>query len=705
MGEKVSWYPLTKIVQITQAPVDIGGEDQVNFNVKTDLYSDGKEDWVASGELSKFIFPVGAVGGQDLPGEKLLGSTYFLNYGWRIRPYEESHVFNVNGNLYTDTGDSPFTQTLGSYNVMTIQQVSSLVDSTVAQLSEIEYMAFGGFVSIDSISGESGTVYPLGTEEYPVSNWNDAEIIGQEKGINKFKVCGNLNIDGNLTNKYITGLSPTSCLINLLSGANTTNSFFEKAYLSGEFSGANSVVRDCYIGEITDYDGLIDYSFLVGPIGLKNQGTINLLNCFDGVIGDDLPVVDINGTNKYLSVHNYHGSIKLINKTGQDPIEVRLQNGVVVLDSTIISGEILIEGAGRYVDNSTGNVNLDVSGLLNPTRIIEDLWDDESGRTLAYGGVIIIDSLSGEAGIDFPIGTRSNPSNNLTDALVISENNSIVNFLLRSPVTIEATNNVTKKIFDAQGIQGAGIVFEDGCSTDFSTYRYGNVSGVLQNGDRLLIESCTVGNLVNFTGHMNIVVFDQGSEISIGQWANLISCTAGGEPNNEPEIDIGISELLISKWTGNLKLKGKTGSNRTVVNMHSGNVIVDSTCVAGTIQLLGNGQLERDESGPGCTVDIDAMLSNENIADHVLDEPIAEHLDSGSFGESVFKMLGLSQENYYLDQTVYTTYNSVKLMTSGRLRTYTNPASVGTVNDILATYTITAVWNNDELQNYKVVKV
>jgi hypothetical protein len=62
------------------------------------------------------------------------------------------------------------------------------------------------------------------------------------------------------------------------------------------------------------------------------------------------------------------------------------------------------------------------------------------------------------------------------------------------------------------------------------------------------------------------------------------------------------------------------------------------------------------------------------------------------------------QENYYLDQTVYTTYNGVKLLTSGRLRTYTDAGSVGTSSNVLATYTVTASWTNDELTSYGVVK-
>jgi len=81
--------------------------------------------------------------------------------------------------------------------------------------------------------------------------------------------------------------------------------------------------------------------------------------------------------------------------------------------------------------------------------------------------------------------------------------------------------------------------------------------------------------------------------------------------------------------------------------------------------------------------------------------------DSGALTDIVntlTRSLGLAQENYYLDNTSYDTYSGAKLLTSGRLRIYSAAGSVGTANDVLATYTITAIWNNDELQTYKVVK-
>lgn len=69
------------------------------------------------------------------------------------------------------------------------------------------------------------------------------------------------------------------------------------------------------------------------------------------------------------------------------------------------------------------------------------------------------------------------------------------------------------------------------------------------------------------------------------------------------------------------------------------------------------------------------------------------------------RVLGLSQENYALDNTSYITYNSVKLLTAGRLRIYSDSGSVGTDSDVVATYNVVSDWTNDELNSYKVTKI
>lgn len=87
------------------------------------------------------------------------------------------------------------------------------------------------------------------------------------------------------------------------------------------------------------------------------------------------------------------------------------------------------------------------------------------------------------------------------------------------------------------------------------------------------------------------------------------------------------------------------------------------------------------------------------------DDVLVYNSDFDKIASDLTKVLGLSQENYYLDDTVYTSYRGVKLLTDGRIRIYSNKDSIGTINDVIATYQIDSTWTNDELQTYKVTKV
>lgn len=126
MGEKVAFNEITKVIEIDEAP-DVNGD--VLINVKSDLYSDGKEDWVANENLRKFYFPIEAEGGKPLPGEKDLGSSFFLASDWKIQPYDANHRLIIDGNLYSVDGSDPFIDTVSNYPVRIMQQVSDLVST------------------------------------------------------------------------------------------------------------------------------------------------------------------------------------------------------------------------------------------------------------------------------------------------------------------------------------------------------------------------------------------------------------------------------------------------------------------------------------------------------------------------------------------------------------------------------------------------
>lgn len=58
-------------------------------------------------------------------------------------------------------------------------------------------------------------------------------------------------------------------------------------------------------------------------------------------------------------------------------------------------------------------------------------------------------------------------------------------------------------------------------------------------------------------------------------------------------------------------------------------------------------------------------------------------------------------DNMYMDQPVYSSNN---VLTSARIRIYSNSGNVGTDNDVIATYTMTATETAGRVLTYKTVK-
>jgi hypothetical protein len=305
-----------------------------------------------------------------------------------------------------------------------------------------------------------------------------------------------------------------------------------------------------------------------------------------------------------------------------------------------------LSDSDRYTSGTNDSFADDITnGVWSENLSTYDTGAGKMQQLQVFDSYIRIDTTAGYSGITFPIGTYKMPSNNLTDALTIAANNNIAQFRLRSDLTIEAGHDITDKSFETHGIMGTNLTFESGCAAQGAAFRYLNLQGTLSGVCEILVENCSILNLENFTGIMQGVSFAQGSEISIGTWAEIYNCRAGGEPGNEPEISIGNSILSIQQYRGNLKLTNKTGDNRTVASFLPGNVTIADTCVAGKIQILGIGEVEADDSGPGCQVDLDAVISRTSISESVWDEPLVNHVDDQTTGHA------LLHESY--DNTIF----------------------------------------------------
>jgi len=129
--QKVAWDGPNKIIYIN--------EGVTNIDVKADIYSAFKE-WILGNLEAPDGGPPGsawpeaitAIGGEPLNDTLNVGSTFFLENGWRIQPFASKtpYILTVNGNIYTrEAGENPF---LFAEGVSVNLTRSNIVDQVVA---------------------------------------------------------------------------------------------------------------------------------------------------------------------------------------------------------------------------------------------------------------------------------------------------------------------------------------------------------------------------------------------------------------------------------------------------------------------------------------------------------------------------------------------------------------------------------------------
>lgn len=393
MGEKVQFDELNKIINITEAP-DANGD--IFIDVKTDLYSDGKEDWVSSESLRRFRFPITAVGGNPLPGEKALGTTFFLASDWKIKPYNASHRLTVNGNLYSADGSDLFLDPDGAYTVRIMQQVSSLVDSTVQQLAEIEHASFNGGVTVDPLSSYSIASPPndgsiLGTARSPVNNLVDALTIAIQRGFTTFYIIGDIDVNDVETfdGFVFVGESQSKSDVVIDSDASVVGCEFYDGHISGVLDG-NSKVKGCVLDNLSYIYGIVEQCLLEqGTIVLGGSNVAQFIDCWSGSASQvNIPYIDMGSSGQDLIMRNYNGAIGIKNLSGADnKVSIDLNSGLVVLDNTITAGEIVIRGVGQVINNATGTANVNTDYLINPSVITTMVWDTPTSEHQTPGTV------------------------------------------------------------------------------------------------------------------------------------------------------------------------------------------------------------------------------------------------------------------------------------------------------------------------------
>ena len=329
-------------------------------------------DWLLTpGDNSKYLLAIRIVGGDPISDIKNLGLTFFLTNGWRIVPESLDYRLTLIGNLVTDpSGFSPIDAVPG-YSIIVEYSVSNLVDSTLAQMPEIEYASFNGGVAIDVVNGTAGTGYPLGTMSDPVNNLADAKFIANLRGFHTLYIIGDLTIGAtdDISDYTVIGegagtFNLEKTVITLVDGCTTSFTTFKYCKVQGKQNG-ETIYSHCVIGDITNAHCQYHNCAMVGPVQCSaaswtQNHTTDLKDCYSSY---DWYVVDYNNSPLNQVYSNFSGKIKFINVTdSRADIIINLDAGSVWLDSTCTDGNVTIRGTGVLVNDSV--LTPDTTALL-----------------------------------------------------------------------------------------------------------------------------------------------------------------------------------------------------------------------------------------------------------------------------------------------------------------------------------------------------
>ena len=347
--------------------IDTGGDNELDV---AKVYSDWKNWLLADPSRLGYSKAFSQVGGDPITPTQNLGSTFFLENGWRFRPAERNHKLTLVGNIFTrEPGESVFVPTVGAFTVNTETRVSNLVDSSVARL-DLDQLLQG--VYIDTVNGVAGTGDTVGTPTNPVNNLPDAYAIATSKNLEAFFVRGPIVLDRDLLKWRFEGISSRFADSVDINGFDVGDAVFESMAVSGAMQGRIECVG-CRLAIITAIDGIFSDCGLADPMTLANACDAVFANCYADTAGAPPPKL-IFGVNSEVQIRNFSGGIEFENMTTGCVASVDLDPGRLIMGPTNTGGQLIRRGVGSVQDTSSG-VTIVIDDIVSPTTVRDKLFE------------------------------------------------------------------------------------------------------------------------------------------------------------------------------------------------------------------------------------------------------------------------------------------------------------------------------------------
>jgi hypothetical protein len=295
----------------------------------------------------------------------------------------------------------------------------------------------------------------------------------------------------------------------------------------------------------------------------------------------------------------------------EDGMSFLMNGGGEVSFANLPTGIFVFMGSNvRLIRDNAGDSNATVNAFVQSTDgvVIDDVNGPilfvtvtDADKVSAHQGSVWVDTGSPNSGTTFPTGTPALPVNNLTDAVAIANDLSLVSMKFQSTVTIN------------EDLGGFRICPGGGTQTLILGIS-GNVQGSVieeffvtgqQNGS-VLMRNCSINNLHGLSGTYRNVGF--GNTFSVAPSAvrfNAFDCYSIVAGDTKPECDMtGVTACgtNIRNWSGGFQLNNATSVDNDIsIDVVSGSIKIDASVTEGDIVVRGIGIIT-DESTGNATV-------------------------------------------------------------------------------------------------------
>ena len=241
-----------------------------------------------------------------------------------------------------------------------------------------------------------------------------------------------------------------------------------------------------------------------------------------------------------------------------------------------------------------------------------------------YNGEVWIDVSAGVAGTDFPIGTSTDPVNNVVDAFEIASRLSIRRFVIvNSAITLDrATVNWT---FEGRGAQPTvNVNSQDVSGSEF--FRCSPAGDMVNTtGDVRLSEALLV-NVDNFRGIAESCGIAATISLKAGN-SKFIRCysTVAGQQTPVVNCNSAAVTLAFRAYDGGLELTNfDQVTNECSIDANSARIVLGPTVSEGDLVLRGVGEVD-DTSGANATVDTEGFVDAQEV--EIIHQMVAGNID------------------------------------------------------------------------------